>query len=230
MGLAGSHFIASFTFTHNYNPAKHETNNSMLTLFDSESINTASSDCWVAMVNTFRKRATYQASMEIPFELPDLNRTFCNFELGLDAEQVRVTDIPDDQMELLQNAIPSDSDIDEITIRSDSPSTTLPPNIEYSSSSSNDHDTDLDINTPQNMKGLRKNQRRRKRVREALIKKNRTNNPNPFSATHKAPTTEEYNRPYKKCPWHPITVQRPKLSYDMFGSYLCTLYYNVQYI
>ena len=77
--------------------------------------------------------------------LPDLDRRFCNFELGLDAEHVCVTGINDDEYEILQESMPSDSDYDEsaISTNSESASTTLPPSVEYSISSSNE-DTDLD--------------------------------------------------------------------------------------
>ena len=132
--------------------------------------------------------------------LPDLNRNFCNFELGIDAEHVRITDIPNDGYELLKESF------------SQTPPTTLPPNIQHSNSSNDD--SDIDIDCPSNMKGLRRRQRRSKRNKQALINRNKNNNPNPFSKTHKGPTTDQYTDKYKKCPWKQINVERSRMSFD----------------
>ena len=163
--------------------------------------------------------------------LPDLDKPFCNFELGLDAEHVCVTGIDDDQYEILQQSIPSDTEyVDDIKTYSESESTTLPPNIEYSTSSSNE-DTDLDMfatapvptpsptniptGPPQVVASLEKRRRKRTR-RETACRLCNTNNPNPSSTKHKVPTLEQYKAKYKKCPWSQINIQRPPLSYDKF--------------
>ena len=69
------------------------------------------------------------------FGLPDLNKTFCNIEHGLDGEHVTVTDIPNDDFQLLHAAISSSNHNDD-EIKSNhsvisSPPTSLPPDIEF---------------------------------------------------------------------------------------------------
>ena len=148
--------------------------------------------------------------------LPDLDKTFCNFEHGLDAENVSVSEISHDAYHLLQDALSNDNDSDHIQSNlSESPSTTLPPNIDYPLSNNNDTDEDIDI-TPNNMKALRDKEARLRRKRQRATNRNLTNNPNPFSKTHK-PTAEQYANKYKKCPWKQINIQRAKLSYDIYS-------------
>lgn len=63
--------------------------------------------------------------------LPDLDKLFCNFELGLDAEHVCVTGVEEDQYQILKQSIPSDTEYqDDIKADHVSESTSIPPNID----------------------------------------------------------------------------------------------------
>ena len=162
--------------------------------------------------------------------LPDLERSFVNCELGIDAEHVCVTHIHNDGLQLLHNSMQNDTDLDDITTNSESSSTTFPPNIEYSSSSTDD-DTDGDIDGDIDIVPKRTQKLRRlKKNKEALINRNKRNNPNPFSKTHKAPTTEQYNQKYKECPWEHINIPRARISYAGSVAIYYTLFQYTLYI
>ena len=162
----------------------------------------------------FKNKTVNQYDMVLLFDLPDLNKTFCNFGLGLVAEHVCVTDALDEQFELLQQSIPSDAD-DPISSNSEMRLTTLPPNIKHSSSPTDEKsDDDLDLDKPSNNKRLHQQRRRSTLVREARSERFNNNNPNPFSNKHKGPTPKQNNNDYKHRPLKPVTIMRPRMSYD----------------
>ena len=98
-----------------------------------------------AIIITLRKQCDKQQTMALMNLLPDLNKAFCNFELGLDAEHVCVTAVNECQQKLLQLSMPSDTECEaDIKTQFQSESATLPPTIECSVSSTN-KDTNHDV-------------------------------------------------------------------------------------
>ena len=143
--------------------------------------------------------------------LPSLE-SFSNIELGLHGLPTQDTSDSDDDLppsidaDLPPHIDPdSDNDID-ITTNTDCSNGTTTTDIFYNNyryiEDGSDSDTFDDSGLPSNMKGLWNfNQRKRKR-REKLIHRNKTNSPNIYHHTNKRNQNNWIN---DKCPWELIT-------------------------
>ena len=151
--------------------------------------------------------------MALSFNLPDLDKQFYNFELPLDGEEMTIPSIDDDKCNEIYDPLESDMDI-KTNLNPDTPPTSIPPSIttesdvEYSAESESS-DTDDDI--PQNMRGLHRSKRNKRRIKKSQRKRLMHNNPNPHHNCTQQPNIK-YNAKYTKCPWSLINIERQKQS------------------
>ena len=145
--------------------------------------------------------------------LPNLDKQFYNFELGLDVLHNNLSSLSNHDFNAVSEATESiDHCVADIV---QSQSETSNGNVsnsddDYISESESDTDEDLDIyippNTPSNMRGIYKKTARKKRVRQRLVKRNMRNNPNPRAAT-------DNNSKPVACPWEDIEIPKKYASF-----------------
>ena len=149
--------------------------------------------------------------MDLLTTLPNLNKTFCNFELGLDAEHELATASPNEEYQAFETLLQMDDDTHpnyhDITTNSECSASDKPPSIEPDSEySDSSRDTDDDMGLPPHS---------RARKRNAKYQRQMKHNPHIYTRSNKQDSIS-YNNKYKNCHWSLINMQRPKQSFVGF--------------